>query len=154
MGIHNKSVAMVSRYISVCALFSIAAAFGGGAPNFGQVCNDMKPGHGVPPMSSSFPLTVVNADEIESLNYKTEHFVKFELSVNFNGIILQVRDEDGATVGEFCHVMPVDLKYVNCEAHGRGQRSTLTHKVGSVSRTGTTFYWKSNGESYGKVTLF
>merc|ERR1712179_589598 len=121
MGIHNKAIGMISRYSSVFALFSTVAAFGGGAPNFGQVCNDMKPGHGIPPRSSGFPLTVAN----------------------------------GATVGEFCHsTMPVDLQYVNCAAHGRGERSTLTHKVGGVSKTGTTVYWKSNGESFGKVTLF
>merc|ERR1712110_1215258 len=135
MGIHNKAVGMISRYSSVFAFFSTVAAFGGGAPNFGQVCNDMKPGHGIPPQSSGFPLTVANAGELETLNYQSEDFVKFELDGVFGGILLQVRDENGATVGEFCHsTMPVDLQYVNCAAHGRGERSTLTHKVGGFQK--------------------
>merc|ERR1712048_404360 len=140
MGIHNKTLNMISRISSLfLTLISTVSAFGRGAPNYDRVCKDMSPGHWKTPQSSSIPLTVSNIADIESISYSSEQYIKFELKGKFDGILLQVRDAAGKNpVGEFCQKMTPNngLKFVNC---GKlGEKSTLSHSNGYQSKTAAT----------------
>lgn len=101
------------------------SGYGSGAPS--SQCGSLTPGHGLDPLdNSNSPYTV----KVDKSDIKTGDVVNIEVSgaagEQFQGFLVQVRDESDNVVGTFEN-LPADAQYLKCS----NDKDTVTHRTGS-----------------------